>query len=1370
MDGSNNIYVAGAQRSRVQKFSSAGVLQPLSSWDLAQPVANPSTARVHLFATPDSPTRVLVSTGTALETYSGNGDPISPDPFASLNLIAPGPLAGTPSGAIVLTETDGPGTTFHVMSRTGQRIEDAWLASNCRISDLTVNPNGLFYLLCEPGSLGPEIQVYTQRGERINARTLSLASGNPRSIASDALGRVYLLNTENQITPGVGITSFESNIRVFRSDLVLLDDLGTSGYSAGRFNFDGEVAGISFNSQGDLLVAEPGNNRVQVLQPEAAGSNNKAIIVAGGGDYPENFLWEATQMNTNNAYDKLIYQGFTAERILYLHPDPDLDLDGNPTTQEIDGPPTLENLARAFGVEAGPNGDPITDFAVDADNLVVYFADHGDKEVFRVNPREVVTSDQVSGWLNTLQHSRWPSRNQGAPLGNNGWLTVIYEACESGTFMNELAPLDGRSTNKRVVVTTSSSDQNASFIAQGLLSFSYQFWINVFNGNEVLQAFELAAATIADAYPQQAPLLRLVSGGSEISAANRDSFFASNPSASSRIIGNGTANEFSGPQIAGPTVSLSSASSGLIEVASVDDPDGISRVWAIIEPPDFLVRDAKNPILELPTIDLEMDCGTGVDYCGSFDGFTSSGDYRIEILAQDIFGNVSRFPNRQGSPPDPALELSVGNPLKNKAVLLVAGDTAARGRAQAENGNFAYQALLRQDFANDLDPATPNVSSINDEVRYFTQTTRAGADVGEPGIDQLNTLVTSGFAGADTQHFVLIMVADSATAGADGLSFGGDTPDLLTADLQDFLADVENAINGRILIVLEGSGSGSLVPQLVDGSSRRIVIASASSGEKSNLIGAGGVSFSKFFWNAIRDGFSVGGAFQLAATATAQSSGRQQPQLDDNGNGISNERSDGLVSRTFFVGPGIARAGNGPLISGSMPSLTITSEAQNSATITADNVTSTSAQAVAVVGNVRVPGTDLELGDFSLSPIANKGSQSVNLGSFQGRFDGFIAGGDYDISVFAVDELGSPSSPQLIRLRKTAGADVFEVDDSPNAATPLIADAAAQRHTLHTASDEDWLLFYLPEPDTRIVDLSFRALDPGLRVNLEVFAADRLNNEQAPILFEATVDPAPTTDVGVPQSLAAGLYLARISRQSFSPVSGSDPSPGYSIGLSSPFGDLGGLLRGSVVDQLTGNPVGLAAATALSASGCANPPCEVATVPTCDRAVCGGGGGFRMFLNQGDYSLRIRAPGYQDLTVSGLHIEPGGTTEVTPSALQMIALNGNQAPAVSLSGAQAQNDALTLNGMIDANGVQTTGRFLVGPDAGSLSPVSPGLLITGNSAQPVTANALGLNCNSSFVVVLQAENAGGQSQSAPTSLSTGPCTNGADGVFSNGFE
>ena len=117
----------------------------------------------------------------------------------------------------------------------------------------------------------------------------------------------------------------------------------------------------------------------------------KAIVLAGGGNYPGNFLWEATQINTNNAYDKLIYQGFTPDRIQYLHPDLSLDLDGNPLTQEVDAEPSVANLM-----------DAITVWAADADNLVIYLADHGDKEVFRVNPREVLNSTMLASWLSQL--------------------------------------------------------------------------------------------------------------------------------------------------------------------------------------------------------------------------------------------------------------------------------------------------------------------------------------------------------------------------------------------------------------------------------------------------------------------------------------------------------------------------------------------------------------------------------------------------------------------------------------------------------------------------------------------------------------------------------------------------------------------------------------------------------------------------------------------------------------------------------------------------------------------------------------------------------------------------------------------------------
>ncbi|MEM9532776.1 MAG: LamG-like jellyroll fold domain-containing protein [Pseudomonadota bacterium] len=1354
----DNLYVLEASNSRIQKFARNGSFQ--MQWPLQQPIANPATARAYVYASGFSPVRVLVATGAALELYDAGGNLITPNPFAVSGLNQPGPMDETGLGDLVLSDISGPGTTIYVVSQAGIVDRGPWTAPTCAASDLAVSPNNLVYLLCEPGVTPVEIQVYTLDGQAVPAANINLTNvGNPRSLNVDGQGRLYLTTTQTTISPQ-GVTAVDSLVQVLRSDGAELGQVGASGFAAARFDFGGELAGVDVNSQGDLFLVEPGNNRVQILNPLNLANNTKAIVVAGGGDYPENFLWEATQINANNAYDKLSYQGFTSDRILYLHPDPNLDLDGNPATIEIAGAPTRANLE-----------DAITNWAADADNLVVYLADHGDKEVFRMNPEEVLDSGTLSAWLADLQDGVWPGRAQ-PPLGNDGWITIVYEACESGTFQDNLAPVNGEATNKRVVITTSSSDQNASFIAQGLLSFSYQFWINVFNGANVYDAYTLASATIADAYPQQAPLLSVINGGAQVS--NVENFFASGTFAA-RVIGNGTANTFSGPDIVNPTATLVGGATAQIEIPMVSDNDGVSRVWAIVEPPEYMVRDAENPVLELPTFDLGMDCGPGIEFCGTFDGFTSVGEYRIEVLAQDIFGNVTRYPNRQQPVPDPELTLTVGNPLTNKAALLVMGDGSARGQARLRNGDFAYQALLRQDFLNDLDPLTPNVTGQEDEIRYYTQGQFAGQDVGVPSIEQLNNLLTGEFIDADTQHFVLVLLGDASDSAVEGLAVPGSQP-ILTSELSTFLDNVEAVIQGKIAVILEGSNTGALIPQLSAASDRRLLVAAASAGEQASLLGSGGISFSRYFWNAIRDGFSLGTAFQLANTAVRAGVGDQNPVLDDNGNGIANDPTDRIAARQFFIGPGLARAGNGPLIGRLMPDLVIANENVTQAQILAENVTSTSDVAVGVVGSVRVPGTSLQLGTFELQPVAgNKGAPVINLGDYVGSFDGFTAAGDYDIAVFAVDDKGNPSSPRRTTLRKTAGGDIFEVDDAPANATPLIADAAAQRHTLHTPQDEDWLLVALGDPQARVLNLSFNQLDAGLQLRAEVFDASRLTDPQAASLLTELVTPSALgVEIPIPNSLTAGLYLVRVSRESFSPTPNSDPSPGYSVGLASPFGDLGGLLTGTITDAVSGDPIGLALVTAVAKSTqfCGTATCDAAAVPTCDRAVCGNLGGFRLLLNQGEYDLRVQADGYETRTVNGFRVQPGGTTLVVPDPVMLEPEAGATPPTITLDSATAAGETeVSLTATVNANDSQTTGRFLLGPDSAALAPVSPSFVVTGNQSQGVSAVATGLTCSTAYIISATAENAGGQAAGGELMVTTADCgSTGIDVVFANGFE
>ena len=56
--------------------------------------------------------------------------------------------------------------------------------------------------------------------------------------------------------------------------------------------------------------------------------NDKAIIVAGYGPHPSNWLWDETKNNADFAYKALRWQGYTHDEILYLS-SVEMDLDGD---------------------------------------------------------------------------------------------------------------------------------------------------------------------------------------------------------------------------------------------------------------------------------------------------------------------------------------------------------------------------------------------------------------------------------------------------------------------------------------------------------------------------------------------------------------------------------------------------------------------------------------------------------------------------------------------------------------------------------------------------------------------------------------------------------------------------------------------------------------------------------------------------------------------------------------------------------------------------------------------------------------------------------------------------------------------------------
>ena len=79
--------------------------------------------------------------------------------------------------------------------------------------------------------------------------------------------------------------------------------------------------------------------------------------------------------------------------------------------------------------------------------------------------------------------------------------------------------------------------------------------------------------------------------------------------------------------------------SALIWADDVIDTNGISRVWAVITPPDFSSDSPDSPVTDLPVLDL-TSAGDN-RYEGTYNDFSASGDYTIAIFAMDAYGNIS---------------------------------------------------------------------------------------------------------------------------------------------------------------------------------------------------------------------------------------------------------------------------------------------------------------------------------------------------------------------------------------------------------------------------------------------------------------------------------------------------------------------------------------------------------------------------------------------------------------------------------------------------------------------------------------------------------------------------------------------------------
>jgi hypothetical protein len=644
-DANGNVYVADSGNSRIQKFTSNG--QFVSKWGsigsengqfyFPEGITLDSSDNVYVVDTYNHRIQKFMSDGQFVTKWGsfGSGD----GQFSHPNGIV------VDSGSYVYV-VDTENCRIQKFTSKGEFVSKwgSYGAGNQQFyypRGIALDSSNNVYVA---DTWNDRVQKFTSNGQFVTKwGSNGIGDGQfkyPEGIALDSNGNVYVTDTQNyrvqkftsngqfvtkwgsegyedgQFKYPKGIT-FDSSSNVYVTDI--FNDRIQKFTSNGQFvtkwgsvgNNEGELSDpidIAMSSNGSVYVAESGNNRIQVFKqassaPVPVTKVAKAIVVAGSGPYQGNNLWDATEMNANFAYRTLTYQGYTNETIYYLSSDISLDLNG-------DGKPDVDADATNSDLQSA-----ITQWAKDAESLVLYLTGHGGDGTFRMSETEILNAEHLASWLNELQETM------------QGLITVIYDACESGSFVSKLVPPSGK---QRILITSTSPGEPAYFLIQGALSFSYTFWSQIFGGAKIYDAYVVGKDVIGVAVgtgKSQNP--QIDDNGNGIGNEKTDGDVARNTKIGKGFI---IAGDIPSISIISQDQVLNGQTSATITVEVVTT-GRITKVWAIVHSPDF-TNPTDNPITDLPTFDLTWS-GQNQRYEGTYNGFAVMGTYTVTVYAMN---------------------------------------------------------------------------------------------------------------------------------------------------------------------------------------------------------------------------------------------------------------------------------------------------------------------------------------------------------------------------------------------------------------------------------------------------------------------------------------------------------------------------------------------------------------------------------------------------------------------------------------------------------------------------------------------------------------------------------------------------------------
>jgi len=893
---------------------------------------------------------------------------------------------------------------------------------------------------------------------------------------------------------------------------IVISTFGEFGSNPGQLNLPADSC-VSEN--GNNIFVSDANHRIQLFERKIIPEGiTKAIIVAGGGPYQGNDLWPSISMNATFAYHSLIYQGISSDNIYYLSHNKDLNLDFNGLNDDIDDYANLSSFESS-----------IKEWAKNADNLIIYLVDHGginDNQVgvFRMNESEILLSSDLDLWLDAFQQN------------NSKQVLMIYDACKSGSFISSLVP---SGEQRRIIITSTSSDEGAKFIMQGSISFSYYFWGHIYNGASISDSFLMASQSIEK---YQTPLLD--ANGNTLANESVDYSIVQD-----MYIGNAIQISEEMPIIhsVSEDQTISNTSIAQIQAYSVYDKDGIERVWAIIKPPNYVLKSTLNPVRELPYVELNRINNNFFET--SYDKFNITGNYEVSIFARDRFGNTS-LPK--------TTNVTVNNSLRHKAILITGGPRNANiWGAIEKNIKLAFEALVFQGYLpEDIKIMKPPGSSIP----YIPVSQE------ESSLSTIKARIDT-WGANNTEDLLLYFVGNG-----DSEIFTINANEVLQAQiLNNWVNQYQQNTGKQIIIIFDSKNSGSFIPLLVPDSNdnNRIVLSSTGVLQPAYFLSNGDISFSSFFWKRILNGASLYKAFVYAKKSMEFSCVIQVSQIDDNCNGVGNEISDGIISNDYHIGAGIILGDDTPVI-GIVDSKTISG---NESLVFVKDVTSTGV--IKQVYAVIIPPCFLNWkhDQANLPKVDLVWKQNKKQYEIVYSFDVL---GEYRIKVYAVDNNNNVSMPLETIVNCVAGnLDQYENDDTWETANVIPINDQNQTnqeipgydwnqlHNFHSYGDQDWVKFYGSEKETYKITAEFKGEHCSANIQLYVWNTDG----KSVAFLKESIDKGKESMIEFDAPIS-GIYFAKINNSNPS-IFGNNTE--YQLNLTSTNATFNGFLYGTVAPK-----------------------------------------------------------------------------------------------------------------------------------------------------------------------------------------------------------